>query len=921
LLEAHWAYGHIHFDKLRKLLGLKKGDDPECPTCTIAASRQKAMSKHAAERSTRVNHRMHGDVGFTRACDYSFQLYIDDYTRVSYLDVMDTKSDVLSCWIELKNHLENKFAPWKFAFWHTDSEPIYCTPQWEAHCKENGIVHEYSSRYRHEQNGVVERGMQAIGVPFRCMMIQGCAPEKLIPDALRQSNVIRNNSPTKANKGWTPREKEAGMKLPTNKRLLRGPLFCLVFAHVYEDERVKHAPRGIACVYLGYDDVNNAYKVMEWISGQMYYTADVTFHPSTFPFRANPNRTPDWLHHFETMAPHLTASSVHQQRYDLADRGPTVPATMRQVREPSGRALQNIPDVDVAPDAMVHYDHTFNDAMYEKMQAEYNTDNFLVHTFGEDPKNWTEAMATKYAAQWLAARCAEMASFKRHNVCTVVPREYAAGKKVFKARVVLKIKINPPTEEHPQGSIEKFKYRCTVAAFTKMLTQGIDYAEKYASTVRWNSIKIMIAMAVMFDYDIVLYDIATFFLYGVLDHEVFMEQAEGWDTPEHPRAHWIWLLNKTLYGLPEASCRAQLVLKEALLGKGDFKATTADDCVYVSHDDANYAALGAHVDALIGVGGSAGLDKIKTTLTKTFDITEKRNPDVITGVQVERNRPMRWLKLHQGFYVTALLARFGMSDCTPCSTPMDPGTTRALMMLPTEPADPVACAEYQTLIGCYIWLFKTRPDFLFTGNLGSRFLKCATRAHYDLMVSRPLRYLKGTINNGIVFQSGSGEWTLSGAADSDLAGDLATARSTSGYYTCVGKFGAVSCSSVLEKKVSTSTGQAETYALQQLVKEVVWARHLMQDLRIPCAMPTIILTDNDGVFKQSTKTINHTAAKHYRMAQAYIRQKGEDQTIKVEQVDTKLNASDMMTKALHVPLFHRHRYRIMGPQLPGIDAD
>jgi hypothetical protein len=282
---------------------------------------------------------------------------------------------------------------------------------------------------------------------------------------------------------------------------------------------------------------------------------------------------------------------------------------------------------------------------------------------------------------------------------------------------------------------------------------------------------------------------------------------------------------------------------------------------------------------------------------------------------------MKWLKLHQGFYVTALLAKFGMSDCTACSTPMDPGTARALMLLPTEPADPVACAEYQGLVGSLIWLFKTRPDMLFTGNLLSRFLKCATRAHYDLAVSRPLRYLKGTINNGIVFQPGTGAWELSGAADSDLAGDLTTARSTSGYYTCVGKFGAVSCSSVLEKKVSTSTGQAETYALQSLVKEVVWDRHMLQDLKIPCRMPTIIVTDNDGVFKQSTKTINHTAAKHYRMAQAYIRHKGEDKSIKVEQIDTKYNASDMMTKALHAPLFFRHRYRIMGPQLPGMDTD
>jgi hypothetical protein len=102
---------------------------------------------------------------------------------------------------------------------------------------------------------------------------------------------------------------------------------------------------------------------------------------------------------------------------------------------------------------------------------------------------------------------------------------------------------------------------------------------------------------------------------------------------------------------------------------------------------------------------------------------------------------------------------------------------------------------------------------------------------------------------------------------------------------------------------------------------VVWARHLMQDLRIPCAMPTLIVTDNNGVFKQSTKTINHTAAKHYRMAQAYIRQKGEDLSIEVGEINTSYNASDMMTKALHYPLFNRHRYRIMGPQLPGIDPD
>ena len=63
-----------------------------------------------------------------------------------------------------------------------------------------------------------------------------------------------------------------------------------------------------------------------------------------------------------------------------------------------------------------------------------------------------------------------------------------------------------------------------------MLTQGIDYAEKYASTVRWNSIKMLIAIAVLHDYDIVLFDIAAFFLYRKLKEKVFMEQPKGWET-------------------------------------------------------------------------------------------------------------------------------------------------------------------------------------------------------------------------------------------------------------------------------------------------------------------------------------------------------------------------------------------------------
>jgi hypothetical protein len=383
-----------------------------------------------------------------------------------------------------------------------------------------------------------------------------------------------------------------------------------------------------------------------------------------------------------------------------------------------------------------------------------------------------------------------------------------------------------------------------------------------------------------------------------------------------------------MYGHPAAAHYAQKQLKKALTANDLFKATTADDCVYVSQPvtadsiptsspfhqkEEGYAAMGAHVDDLCAVGDDKGLQKIKDVLGDSFNFTEMRNPSVVTGIQIERNRSTGWLKLHQTAYTVALLDKYNMSDCRSVDTPIDPGTVRALMLLPTTPADPVALKEFQVAMGGCVWL-KCRPDLLFAFNLFSRFLSCATRQHLDLLLGRPLRYLKGTQTYGLVFQAGTNEWKLSGASDSDLAGDLATSRSTSGYYTKLGQFGAIVASSKLERKISTSTGQAETYAMVSLVKEVVWERHLLHELRHTQEEPTCVATDNDGVLKQSTKAINHSEAKHYRIGQAYIRSNGDDGTIRVEGIDTADNPADIFTKALHATAFTRHRDTIMGPQ-------
>ena len=505
----------------------------------------------------------------------------------------------------------------------------------------------------------------------------------------------------------------------------------------------------------------------------------------------------------------------------------------------------------------------------------------------------------------------------------LVPRAEAeaANKKIYKPRPVFKIKINPPTSTNPNATLDKFKFRQTIAAFTKSMRPGIDFAEKRASTVRWEATLVQFSLAVKFDLDITLIDIKTFFLYGELEDLVYMEQPPEWVDPRYPSDTHVCQLLRSMYGLPQAPHCAQKKLKENLTANGAFTQTAADDCVFVSGkpEDACYAATGTHVDDLLTVATPAGTAKLIATLEKDFELTVTRDPVLVMGVQVERNREAKWLKLHQAAFVDSILEEFGMTDCSPADTPMDASTVNKFMELPVATpttADPEVQKAYRSLIGMLIWLYKTRPDMMFTINLLARHLHDSTQAHFNMARGRPLRYLKGTKFYGLVFAPGdSSEWVLSGSGDADLAGDKPTSRSTIGFYSKVGEYGAVSYSCSLERKIATSTQQAETYALVSMVKDTIWLRQLLHELGVGPTKATRQRTDNRGVYLHSSKQVNHATAKHFRIGQAFIRSHHDNGVILVDKVTTKENAADIFTKgSIPAEAFFRCRLEIMGPQ-------
>ena len=225
-----------------------------------------------------------------------------------------------------------------------------------------------------------------------------------------------------------------------------------------------------------------------------------------------------------------------------------------------------------------------------------------------------------------------------------------------------------------------------------------------------------------------------------------------------------------------------------------------------------------------------------------------------------------------------------------------------------------ARGKYQHVFGCLNWLAtRTRPDLLFTVNFYARMLKTAGRRELSWIRNRPLRYLKATARDGLVYSAGD-SFEHSGACDADLAGDHQTSRSTLGGFEKMGKYGLISNYSKLARKVLTSVGHAETESARMWCERTHWTRTMLREMGVEVAGPSTCQIDNAGVVAQAINSMSSAQAKHCRISQASIKQYVADEEVRVQKVASADNPADFFTKALDRELFEKHKLTIMGPQ-------
>jgi hypothetical protein len=117
------------------------------------------------------------------------------------------------------------------------------------------------------------------------------------------------------------------------------------------------------------------------------------------------------------------------------------------------------------------------------------------------------------------------------------------------------------------GNIHIYKARLVAKGFQQI--QGVDYEETFSPVAMLKSVRILLAIAAYYNYEIWKMDVKTAFFNGHLSENEYMTQPEGFVDPEN--AGKICKLRRSIYGLKQASRSWNILFDEVVKGFGFIK--------------------------------------------------------------------------------------------------------------------------------------------------------------------------------------------------------------------------------------------------------------------------------------------------------------------------------------------------------------
>ena len=867
-MTYHRRLGHINLNRVAKAVDWKLSlpTNVFCEGCLFGKSHRLPFTKDPKKRETVPGALIHADlcgpmeIKSLGGSNY-FLLNKDDNTNYQFVYFIASKSSVLE---KFKQFLQDwrKVTGGKYTIQsiRTDNGTEFVNAQMDQWLLSKGIRHETSLPYTPEQNGFIERSMRTVQESARSMIHGSGMKTFLWAEAIHTAVYCLNRVPS-VNSDLSPFEIITGKKPDLSSLREFGSK---AYAHIRDDARKKWDPKSRCLHLVGYNEGTRSYRLYDPSKGSIINTRDVTIvecsvAQSTIPIKEMNQESEGDINEQIDHTPSEQCDGVKTRTQTGSNKN--VHVNYRDARQYNKRTNER----------------------NARCNDENQTDSLmatLLYAFIclDDPKTYQEAICSRESEQWQQAMAEEMSALKHCETWSLVPR--TSGMNVVKNRWIFKKKTGT------DGTIQRYKARLVAKGYSQQ--EGVDYLETFSPVARFDTVRVLMSvLASNPSMTIDQFDIKTAFLNGNLDETIFMEQPEGFEV----NGDLVCKLNRSLYGLKQAprtwNKRLESVLKEVGL-----KVSTSDPCLFISPNKDLFLVI--YVDDGLVIGSNQELKlKLLESLKSNFDITFGDSSCFI-GLQIKRERGS--IFIHQSSYATRVLERFNMLDCSPVGTPSESHIVLEL----SEKKEPDQHYNYRELIGCLMFLaIVSRPDLAYSVNKLSQFMTHYQKEHWTAGL-RVLKYLKGTLNHGILYNGK--DCILTAYSDADYAGDKVTRRSRTGTVLTVSN-GPVVWTSVRQKSTTLSSCESEFLAACTATTQVIWTSRLLEELGHGSNGPIILWIDNQSAIRLIKNPEFHQRLKHVDVQTKFIREKYQENFIEPNYIKTTEQLADIFTKALNGPTF------------------
>jgi len=726
---------------------------------------------------------------------------------------------------------------------------------------QQAIQHQPTESESSRRNGMVETVWSIIIPRAKAMLITANMDKGYWADAVSYAGKVFNMLPSRTRENRSPIEITTGVK-PNLQRIQ--PWGCLVLVKMSKGEIRKGDLSYLTkkCVLLNFSGIDG-YKCLHIATRRIVHSRDVSFYPNIFPFTAGQGLPTDPDFEAET--------EVDRRGHGEQNAG-------------NPNSMSNTPLTQARKSTRITWDpNVYDPAAFAARETTYKA------SWALQPKTVRQALHEDNPNRegWREAINSEVRGLMENR--TFVIDDLRKDDELLPSHFVLGHKTGPTGE--------------TVSLKARLCANGKSQMEtdSFAPTPKWSTIRFFLKLLVDLQLFAQQVDVKQAYLLSLLPRGVRVVIRPPLGFPTAIPEGKILRLLKCLYGLKQSGRHWNKNVHAFITdieGMG-FVRSDADPCFYVNTE--NNVFILVFVDDFIIAGRNQQTVKdVLSLFKKKYPIKELGEPSWYLKCKIERNVEEGWLHFSQQAYAEAILEEASMSDCNPALTPCED----FLYVDEKEvPVPPDKAEKQRKIIGMLLYLsIATRGDISFPVGQLCKFMSKPYPAVWKY-TKRLLRYLKGTLNFGILFTR-SRESALVGYADSDWAGHKGNRKSISG---AVWEYGGavISWRCKQQSEVATSVMQAELIALTEAAKEGMYLRKLVRSLG--AIGPTTIYTDNSTTLSTAKDFRITQGNKHIDIKHFYIRELVEKGHMNPKKVGSKDNKSDILTKAQTKAPFLKNR--------------